>query len=175
VIRRITLPSGTLINIRMIDSVNSDSDHVGQSFKASMASPVLVDDEVVIPKNADVYVKLVDVKSAGNMAGTSHVKLQLDRIFVGAKSYTVDSNTFTQAGSSQTAKTARNVGISTAIGAGLGAILGGKKGAAVGAGVGAGSGAAVEAATKGEQVRIASESPLTFRLEGPLEIVIPNK
>jgi len=175
VIRRVTLPSGTLINVRMIDSINSDSDHVGQSFKASMASPVLVNDEVVIPKNADVYVKLVEVRSAGNMSGTSQVKLQLDRIFVGAKSYVVDSNTYVQSAASQTTKTVKTVGISTAIGAGLGAILGGKKGAAVGAGVGAGSGAAVEAATKGEQVRIASESALTFRLEGPIEVVIPHK
>lgn len=173
VIRRVVLPSGTLVNVRMIDSIDSGSDHVGQAFKASMASPVVVDGETVIPKGADVFVKLVDMKSAGNMTGTSELKVQLDRLFVDNKSYVVESNTFTQTGANQTTKTAKTVGIGTAIGAVLGGITGGKKGAVIGAGAGAGAGTAVEAATKGEQVRIASESALTFRLEAPIQVTLP--
>lgn len=172
VIRKVTIPSGTVINIRMIDSINSDSDHVGQSFHASLSSPVLIDNQVVVPKDADVYVKLVEVRAAGNMTGTSQVKVQLDRIFVGNTAYPVTSNIYLQAAASQTQKTAKTVGIGGAIGAAIGAIAGGKKGAAIGAGVGAGSGAAVEAATKGEQVRIASEAALVFRLETPVEVTL---
>jgi len=173
VIRKIVLPSGTLINVRMIDSIDSGTDHVGQAFKASMASPVVVDGETVIPKGADVFVKLVDMKSAGNIRGTSELQVQLDRLFVDNKSYVVESNTFTQTGANQTTKTAKTVGIGTAIGAVLGGITGGKKGAVIGAGAGAGAGTAVEAATKGEQVRIASESAMTFRLESPIQVTLP--
>jgi len=173
VIRRIVIPSGTMVNVRMIDSINSDTDHVGQSFKASIASPVVVDSETVIPKGADVFVKLVDVKSAGNIKGTSEVRVQLDRLFVDGHSYVVESNTFTQTGASQTTKTAKTVGIGTAIGAVIGGITGGKKGAVIGAGAGAGAGTAVEAATKGEQVRIASEAAMTFRLEAPIQVTLP--
>lgn len=175
VIRKIVLPSGTLVNVRMIDSINSDTDHVGQAFKASIASPVVVDSETVIPKGADVFVKLVDVKSAGNIKGTSEVRVQLDRLFVGGQSYVVESNTFTQTGASQGAKTAKTVGIGTAIGAVIGGITGGKKGAVIGAGAGAGAGTAVEAATKGEQVRIASEAAMTFRLEAPIQVTLPSE
>ena len=172
---KVVIPAGTLINIRMIDAINSDTDHVGQAFKASMVSPVILDNETVIPRNADVYVKLVSVKAAGNMSGTSELKVQLDRIFIGKKSYMVESNTFIQAGASQTTKSAKTVGIGTAIGAAIGAISGGRKGAVIGGAAGAGTGVAIEAATKGEQVRIASESPMTFRLEAPLEVVLQGK
>ena len=172
VIRKVSLPAGTLVNVRMIDSINSDTDHVNQAFKASLDSPILVNDELVVPKGADVYVKLVEVRSAGNMSGKSELRVQLDRLIVGGDTYKAVSNVYVQEGASQTTKTARNVGITTAIGAAIGAIAGGKKGAAIGAGAGAGGGAAVEAATKGEQVRIESESPLTFRLEAPIEVTL---
>ncbi len=172
---KVVIPPGTLINVRLIDSINSDTDHVGQAFKASMVSPVMLENETVIPRNADVYVKLVAVKAAGNMTGTSELRVQLDRIFIDKKSYVVESNTYVQTGASQTQKTAKTIGIGTAIGAAIGAIGGGRKGAVIGAGAGAGAGTAVEAATKGEQVRIASESPLTFRLESPVEVTLPVK
>ena len=172
VIRKIVIPAGTLVDVRMIDTINSASDHVGQSFKASLVSPIVVDNETVIPRNSDVYVKLASVKSAGNMGGTSELRVQLDRIFIGKKSYVVESNTFSQVGGSQTKTTARNIGIGTAIGAAIGAISGGKKGAVIGGAAGAGTGVAVEAATKGEQVRIESESALTFRLEAPIEVTL---
>jgi hypothetical protein len=161
-----------MVNVRMIDSINSDTDHVNQSFKASLDSPILVNDEMIVPKGSDVYVKLIEVRSAGNMTGKSELRVQLERLIVGGDTYKVVSNVYVQEGASQTTKTARNVGITTAIGAAIGAIAGGKKGAVIGAGAGAGGGAAVEAATKGEQVRIESESPLTFRLEAPIDVTL---
>jgi hypothetical protein len=175
VIRKVTLPAGTMVNVRMIDSINSDTDHVNQSFKASLDSPILVNDEMIVPKGSDVYVKLVEVHSAGNMSGKSELRVQLERLIIGGDTYKVVSNVYIQEGASQTTKTARNVGITTAIGAAIGAIAGGKKGAVIGAGAGAGGGAAVEAATKGEQVRIESESPLTFRLESPIEVTLSHE
>ena len=170
--RQITIPSGTLIAIRMIDSVDSSSDHVGQTFHASLDAPVLVDNQVVVPKSADVYLKLTEVESAGRLKGQSRLKLQLDRIFVEKKSYAVESNVYEAVGAAQGAKTAKTVGIGAAIGAAIGAIAGGKKGAVIGAGTGAGAGVGVEAATKGEQVRVDSETRLNFRLEQPLEVTL---
>ena len=96
--RQITIPSGTLIAIRMIDSVDSSSDHVDQTFHASLDAPVMVDNQVVVPKSADVYLKLTEVESAGRLKGQSRLKLQLDRIFVEKKSYTVESNVYEAVG-----------------------------------------------------------------------------
>ena len=172
VARHFTIPSGTLIGIRMIDAVDSKTGHVGQTFHASLDAPITVDNQVVGAKGADVYVKLTEVQSAGNLKGQSELKLQLDRILIEKKAYSVESNVFQTVGAAQGAKTAKAVGIGTAIGAAIGAIAGGKKGAIIGAGTGAGAGVGIEAATKGEQVRVESESRLDFRLERPLEVTL---
>ncbi len=170
--RRISIPSGTLIPIRMVDSISSDQDHVGQTFRASLDGPVVVDGETVIPKRADAFVKVVAIKAAGELTGKAELKVQLESIVVGGKRYTIDSNVFYREGASQTKETAKKAGIGAAIGAAVGAIAGGRKGAIIGAGAGAGSGVAIEAVSKNEQARIESETRVDFRLEAPLEVVV---
>jgi hypothetical protein len=158
----------------MIDSVDSKTDQVGQTYKASMDSPLVVDGQTIVPKGGEVTLKLTKVASAGNIKGASEVNLQLDKLYVNKKAYTVTSNTFQSVGKSEGKKTAKQTGIGAGIGAVIGAIAGGGKGAAIGAGVGGGAGAATAAITKGEQVRIASEEQLDFRLEEPLTVTVPN-
>ena len=172
VARQVSVPKGTPVSIRMIDAVDSATAHVGETFKASLDSPIVVDNETVFPKGAEVYVKLTKVESAGRLSGKSELQLQLDRIFLGDKSYTLESNTFENTGASQGARTARSAGLGAAIGAAIGAISGGGKGAIIGGATGAGAGAGVEAVRKGEQIRVDSETRLDFRLENPLDVTI---
>jgi len=166
------VPKGTPVSIRMIDAVDSATAHVGETFKASLDSPIVVDNETVFPKGAEVYVKLTKVESAGRLSGKSELQLQLDRIFLGDKSYVLESNTFENTGASQGARTARSAGLGAAIGAAIGAISGGGKGAIIGGATGAGAGAGVEAVRKGEQIRVDSETRLDFRLENPVDVTI---
>ena len=56
------------------------------------------------------------------------------------------------------------------IGAIIGAVAGGGKGAAIGAGVGAGGATAVQVLTKGEKLKIPSETKLEFTLRAPLVV-----
>ena len=170
--REIMIPSGTLVALRMIDAVDSKTDHEGQTFKASLDAPVIVDGLTVIPKGSDVFVKLTKVESAGNLKGTSEINLQLDRLYVNGKAYPVSSDTYQSVGASQGKKAVKQTGIGAGIGAVIGAIAGGKKGAAIGAGVGGGAGAATTAIQNGEQVRVEPEAKLTFRLEQPLNATI---
>ena len=172
VTRQVTVPKGTPVSIRMIDSVDSATAHVGETFKASLDSPIVVDNETVFPRGAEVYVKLTKVESAGRVSGRSELQLQLDRIFLGNKSYTLESNTFENTGASQGGRTARSAGIGAAIGAAIGAISGGGKGAVIGGATGAGAGAGVEAVRKGEQIRVDSETRLDFQLQNPVEVTI---
>jgi len=171
--REVTIPSGTVVALRMIDSVDSKTDKVGQTFKASLDSPIVVDGQTVMPKGSDAFVKLMKVESAGNLKGVSELQLQLDRLYIGNKSYTVASNTFQSVGGSQGKDTVKKTGIGAGLGAVIGAIAGGKKGAAIGAGVGGGAGVAAAAIGKGEQVRVGSEEQVEFRLEQPLNVTVP--
>jgi LysM repeat protein len=172
VTRQMTVAKGTPVSIRMIDSVDSATAHVGETFKASLDSPIVVDYETVFPRGAEVYVKLTKVESAGRVSGKSELQLQLDRIFLGNKSYTLESNTFENTGASQGGRTARSAGIGAAIGAAIGAISGGGKGAVIGGATGAGAGAGVEAIRKGEQIRVDSETRLDFVLQNPVDVTI---
>jgi hypothetical protein len=170
--RQVTVPSGALVAVRMVDSVSSETAHVGETFKASLDVPIVVDNDTVFPKGSQVFVKVSKVDAAGRVRGKSELQLQLDRIFLGNKSYTLQSSTYENTGASQGTRTAKTGALGAAIGAAIGAIAGGGKGAVIGGATGAGAGVGVEAARKGEQIRVDSESRLDFRLEESLQVTL---
>jgi BON domain/YMGG-like Gly-zipper len=167
---RITIPTGTHLSVRMIDSVDSSRDQAGQVFRASLDAPILVDGEEAVPAGADVFVRLATAKSAGRMLGSSELELQLVKMQTGGRTYPLVSNSYTAKGKSRGTETAERVGVGAAVGAVVGAIAGGKKGAAIGAAAGAGTGAAVQLATRGQQVKVPSETLLDFQLQQPVTV-----
>lgn len=173
--RKVTIPAGTTVRIRMIDSIDSKTSQPGQTFLASLESPIVVGDQVVVPKGADVAVKLVNAKSAGKMKGQSELELQLAELKAHGKSYPVQSTSYREEGASRGKQTAQRVGAGAGIGALIGGIAGGGKGAAIGAGIGAGAGTATQLLTKGPQVKVPSETKLDFDLASPVQITLPPK
>jgi hypothetical protein len=147
---------------------------VGETFKATLEEPIVIDNETVFPKGSEVYVKLAKVQAAGRVSGRSEVQLELDRIFLGKTSYSLESSKYVTQGASQGGRTARSAGLGAAIGAAIGAISGGGKGAIIGAGTGAGAGAGVEAIRKGEQVKVEPETKLDFRLEDSIDVTLES-
>ncbi len=174
-VRMVTVPDGTSLSVRLIDSLDSEQNQVGDTFRASLASPVTVGDETVIPANADVEGRVVDVKSAGHFKGQSVLTLELTRLMVNGKTYNLSTSQWSKQGTSRGKRTAGTVGGGAALGAIIGGIAGGGKGAAIGAAVGAGAGTGVQAATKGQQIKLASETVLNFTLENPISVVPSNR
>lgn len=173
--KKVTIPSGTTLAVRLVDTIDSETSQQGQTFHATLDSPLAVDGEVAIPSGYDVEGHLVEVKSAGKFAGQSVVALQLDRISAGGKYYTLQTDQYRRQGSSRGKNTAAKVGAGAGIGAIIGAIAGGGKGAAIGAAAGGGLGGGVQAATKGQQIRLPSETVLNFTLQGPLTVIATNR
>jgi len=174
--KTVEIPSGTTVSIRMIDSIDSSINHTGEIFSASLDAPIVVDNEVVVPSGSNLFVRLVQARSAGRMTGRSELGLELVRLEFQGKSYSLVSNEYEQAGPSRGKRTAETIGAGAAIGAAIGAIAGGGKGAAIGAGVGGAAGTGVQVATKGKQVKIPSETKLDFRLQQPVEVTyFPEK
>jgi hypothetical protein len=164
------IPAGTEVVIRMIDDVDSEVSRVGQTFKASLDEPVIVSGNTMIPRNVDVTVKLIEDQQSGKLTGRTELTLALVDVTVDGKQVPVVTQEVTQASESRTGRTAKVVGGTAALGAIIGAIAGGGKGAAVGATTGAGAGAAVQVLTKGQRVRIPSETRLTFTLKEPVRL-----
>ena len=170
--KQVEIPAGTTITVRMIDGVDSSVNKAGEIFHASLDAPIVVGDEVVVPREADVYVRLVNASSAGRMTGKSELHLELVKLEFQGRSYPLVSSTYEVSGSSRGANTAKKVGAGAVIGTLLGAIAGGGKGAAIGAAAGAGGGAVWNGVTHGKQVQIPSETKLDFQLEQPTTVTV---
>jgi len=168
--KKVTIPSGTTMAIRLVDAINSETSQPGQTFRATLDSPLASEGDVALPSGYDVQGHVVDVKSAGKFAGKSELVLQLDRIMVGGKSYSIQTDQYRRAGNSRSVNTAEKVGAGAAIGAIIGGIAGGGKGAGIGAAAGGGLGGGVQAATKGQQIKLPTETVLNFTLQSPLTV-----
>jgi hypothetical protein len=161
----VTVPSGTSLLIRMIDGVDSSTNHVSDPFHASLETPLVVGNTVVAEKGADVYGMLARAKQAGKISGSSQLTLELTGIRIHGSVVPVDSTTYDVAGKSRGTQSAERIGGGAVAGAVIGGIVGGGRGAAVGATLGAGGGTAVQVMTHGEQVRVPSETLLEFTTE----------
>jgi hypothetical protein len=167
---RVTMPAGTELTIRMIDSVDSEKNKVGDRFLATIEMPVVIEGKTVVPKGAEVEGIVAQSASAGHFQGRSEIALALSKLTYAGKSYDIKTEQAVREASSRGKKTAAMVGGGGALGAVIGGIAGGGKGAAIGAASGAGAGAGVQAVTKGQQVRIPSETVLEFKLKNPVTV-----
>ena len=164
----ITVPAGTEITVRMIDLVDSSVHETGQTFRASLDEPLVVNGQTIASRGADVTTKLTEVEQAGRMTGRSELTLVLLDITIDGRKHEVTTSEVSEAGSSRGKQTATRVGGLAAAGAVIGAIAGGGKGAAEGAAAGAGAGTAIQVLTKGSKVQIPAESRLVFTLKNSL-------
>jgi len=154
----------------MIDSINSETNKIGETFVAVLDEPLYQGGVEVVPRGADVRGRIANINEAGRVAGKAELGLELTQIVVNGVPYSLTTSEYEQAGASRGGQTAKRAGLGAAIGAGIGAIAGGGKGAAIGAGVGAGGATAVQVLTKGEKLNIPSETKLEFTLRSPLVI-----
>jgi len=173
--QKVTIPSGTSLSVRLVDPVGSDISQQGQTFHATLSSPLAVDGEVVIPEGYEVEGHVVDVENGGKFTGKARLTLQLDRISAGGKHYNIQTDQFHRETKSRTTNTAEKVGGGSVLGAIIGGIAGGGKGAAIGAAAGGGIGGGAQAAGKAPQVKLPSETVLTFTLQAPLTVVPTTK
>lgn len=166
----VELPAGTNLVVRMIDAVDSETARVGQSFAAALDQPVMLNGETVIPRGADVTVKLVDAKESGKLTGRAELALSLMSVRVNGRMTDINTQNVNRESSSRGEKTAKVAGGTAAVGAVIGAIAGGGKGAAIGAGAGAAAGAGSQVITRGQTIRIPSETRLTFILDNNVRL-----
>ncbi|MGH9343506.1 MAG: BON domain-containing protein, partial [Terriglobia bacterium] len=126
---QVTIPSGTTISVRLIDSISSANAQAGQVYAASLLAPVVANGSVMIPKGADAKVRVVEVKSAGHYKGQSELQLTLASLSSNGADYPLQTGYYTKEGTSRSKNTAEKVGGGAALGTLLGAVIGHGKGA----------------------------------------------
>lgn len=169
-----TIPSGTTLQVRNNDPIDSATAQVGDTFSGVVARDV-VDSEgrVAIPRGSNATLVVREAVDQGKIEGRSALAVDVGSVDVAGRHYRLETSDFVgkgKEGLGANSRTAKFVGGGTALGTIIGAVAGGGKGAAIGALSGAAAGTATQGVTRGKGIRIPSETLLSFSLEAPVNI-----
>jgi len=163
------VPAGTVITVRLGQSVGSKISSPGQTFTATVATPITVEGTTVVPAGATASGTVVDAKPLGRFKGGAVLHLRLTSITVNGVEQSVSTSALTRTANGKGKRTAVLAGGGAGLGALIGGLAGGGKGAAIGALAGGGAGAGGAAFTGNKDIVLPAESALSFKLEQPLE------
>lgn len=167
----VTIPIGTSISVRMNSTLNSEKNVTGDTFTATLDTPLVVNDVVLAERGAKVDGKISEVDRSGRVKGVAKMMLELTRIQLSdGQQLELRTDPWERDAESSKKADAVKVGIGAAIGAAIGAIAGGGKGAAIGGASGAGAGTGVVLATRGKPVQIDVETKIPFRVSTALTV-----
>jgi hypothetical protein len=171
----VTLPAGTVIPIRMTDTLDSGKTQPNTVFHGSLAGDLIADGMVIARSGAPVTGRVIVAKDATHFAGSSELSIELTRIDTVDHPVDVVTDAYDKQGAGRGKNTAVKTGGGAAVGAILGGLLGGGKGAAIGAVTGGGVGAGVNGVTRGQQVQIPTETLVSFHLQSPVSVTTTKK
>ncbi len=166
----VTIPAGTLLNVRTSEPLDSRKAQVGTFFQATVASDVYQGSVLAIPRGAVLTGQVTGVKKPGDLAGKPGLQLQITSLNLGGQTYPLTTDAWTGEGPGKGGYSTANTAGGAALGAVIGALAGGGPGAAIGAVAGGVTGLAASAATKGPQVVIPPEALLSFHLATPVTV-----
>lgn len=166
----VVVPAGTILTVTLGETIDSKTSSSGDPFHASLAVPVSVEGQEVIPSGTTVTGTVTDAKSAGRFKGGAELALTLDSLTLNGRKYQIVSTSFEEAGKGRGKRTAVGAGGGAAFGAIVGALAGGGKGAAIGALAGGGAGTAGAAFTGKRDFALPAETRLHFKLTQALTI-----
>jgi hypothetical protein len=165
----VQVPAGTTINVRLTQGIDVDASKAGQSFKAIVDDPVMMNGVIVIPRGATAELQAVAVQQSGKMKGSDKISLKMNSIGFGGNVYQVASAYVETKGGGEGKKTTRKVAGGAGLGAIVGGIAGGGSGAAIGAAVGGATGAVVASGGE-EHLQLPAETRLQFQLTAAVNV-----
>ena len=170
VVRSITIPDNTVLDVTLGTALASDTSRVEERVRGTLASPVVIDGTTVIPSGAALSGHVTHVDDSDKVKGRAELSFRFTRLTTGSVTYDIDTKPLGFVAESTKKDDAVKIGAGAAAGAVIGAIAGGKKGAAIGTAVGAGAGTGVVLATDGKEIRLAEGRKLKVSLTNPLTI-----
>jgi hypothetical protein len=159
----ITIPAGTVITVRLGETLSSKSSSAGQGFAATVAEPVVVEGKTVIEKGAAARGSVVDAKAMGHFKGGALLEVKLDSVTIDGKDTSVQTGMVARSVKGKGKRSAGFIGGGAGAGALIGALAGGGKGAAS-------AGTAGAAFTGNKEITLPAETALTFKLKQPIEV-----
>ncbi len=168
--KALVVPAGTMLTVRLGQAVGSKISSSGETFTATVASPVAVDGRTAIPAGASATGNVVDAKPLGRFKGGASLQLRLTSITVNGADQAISTSSVVRTEKGKGKRTAIMAGGGAGLGALIGGLAGGGKGAAIGALAGGGAGTGGAAFTGNKDIVLPAESALSFKLEQPLQV-----
>ena len=168
--KTLVVPAGTVLTVRLGQTVGSKISSAGQTFTATLATPVMVDGKTAIPSGATASGTVVDAKPLGRFKGGAVLQLRLTSLTVDGAERSISTSSVVRTEKGKGKRTAVMAGGGAGLGALIGGLAGGGKGAAIGALAGGGAGTGGAAFTGNKDVVLPAESALSFKLEQPLDV-----
>lgn len=167
---KVTIPQGSVIMVRMQSGVSSATAQPGETFSATLDSPIVAEGRTVLKQGTAVMGKVVSARRSGRLQDPGYIKLTLVSVSIDGKQVPIDTSSVSAKGASHKKRNVAMIGGGSGAGALIGALAGGGKGALIGAGVGAAAGTTGAYATGKKDVGFGPERRLSFRLTQPLVI-----
>ncbi|MBV9306379.1 MAG: hypothetical protein JOZ45_09580 [Acidobacteriaceae bacterium] len=167
----VTLQAGTNLQIRLGETLASDHNYTGDTFRATLENQIIVDGFIIADRGSKVLGKVVNAQQAGRIEGLSGLTLALTEInTTDGQRVRIETDLYDKRGPSSVGSDAAKIAGGAALGAIIGAIAGGGKGAAIGASAGGAAGTGIVLATRGRPTTLPTETRLAFRLAAPVTI-----
>src|SRR5262249_40551717 len=94
----VTIPSGTLLNVRTSEPLDSRRAQVGTMFQATVASALYQGNVLRIPRGAVLTGQVVGLKKPGDLAGKSGLQLQITALNLSGQTYSLATDAWTGEG-----------------------------------------------------------------------------
>src|SRR5205809_3112992 len=109
--REVTIPSGTSISVKLASAVASDTSKVEDAVRGTLAKPIVVDGETVVPSGADVSGSVLEAKQSGRVKGLASVAIRFDRLKVGSEGHVIRTARIAREAKPTKQEDAKKVGI----------------------------------------------------------------
>jgi hypothetical protein len=172
VIREITLAAGTILPVRISEALSSKDAQPNDVFHASLASDLGSQGMIALRQGTPILGRIVEVHEATHFKGSALLTLELTQLTAAGKRITLVTDTYSKEGAGRGKNTAAKTAGGAALGAIIGALAGGGKGAAIGTVAGGAAGVGANAATRGQQVEIPTETLIQFHLQSPITLTV---
>jgi hypothetical protein len=166
-VSEVTVPAGTVFNIRTSQVLTSDRAKARDKFTGRLEANLVVGDVVVAPRNTQIYGTVVSASQARRIRGQSTLAITLTEIQINGVMHKIVTDTMGQTGE----RAGKDIVRGAATGAAIGAVADGSSGAQDGAGWGAVAGGL----KRGQSIYIPTNTLLQFNTTAAFQLPVAKR
>jgi hypothetical protein len=161
---RTAAAQNSTVSLRLVDTLSTGSSQRGDTFNATLASPLIWHNRIVADQGAHVTGRVTQVVSAGWFHRPAVITLSLGTAQARSGSFPVQTGDLTIKADANAKRNLLIIGGTAALGATIGGASVGGKGAAIGAAAGGGAGTLGAYLAGNHEIVLPSETLLTFHV-----------